>query len=146
MFASVIGNPFANKNTKLLIDRKVVQRLFAEGQEALPKEYSAMLAGHGPHVTKHFAAPLSDTDSRTFAWSGPSLIGALRDMRAEGLEWIGVFHTHPTTPAVPSSADRLGWHYPTLGYWIASLEKAEPTLCLYQMADGVFIPRPFVIM
>lgn len=144
MFDQIIGNPFAAGNTLLHMDVQVADKLITEGQAALPYEYSALLAGHDSMITMHLPAPRSESTLRTFAWSGPSLLTSLRIIREADLKWLGVFHTHPTTPAVPSSADLAGWHYPTLSYWIASLLRpSEPELRSYQLVNGRFVSIPF---
>lgn len=145
MFPDILGEPFANKDTKLSIDGKVVKRLFAEGKEALPNEYSALLAGDGAHITRHFPASPAGMTMHTFAWDGPALISALADMRKERAAWLGVLHTHPRSQPIPSRADLAGWHYPALSYWILSFPSGVPDLRVYQLADGRFIQREYEI-
>ncbi|MGD8190896.1 Mov34/MPN/PAD-1 family protein [Brevibacillus ginsengisoli] len=147
MFDQLIGNPFTSETSPLQIDSQVLHRLLIEGQAAFPHEYSALLAGHHSIATMHLPAPQSEASLHTFAWSGPTLLASLRRIQEAGLQWIGVFHTHPTSPAIPSSADLAGWHYPTLGYWIASLQHPEnPEVLAYQLINGRFISKAYTIM
>lgn len=145
MFPEIIGKPFANKNTKLSIDGKVVKRLFAEGQEASPLEYSALLAGKGSEIMLHFPAPAEQRELYLFNWNGPAFLSALRAMQQDGLVWLGVMHTHPHSLSLPSEADAKGWHYPTLSYWILSFSRGEPDLRMYQRTADEFVERPFII-
>jgi proteasome lid subunit RPN8/RPN11 len=146
VYPDIVGNPFANKHTKLQIDGKVVKRLYTEGQKAFPDEYSALLAGRGSFVT-HCIPNCHDKRSRhSFAWEGPTLIKALRSIKEADLQWLGVIHTHPHTPPIPSPADAAGWHYPTLGFWILSFAGVARDLRLYQMEDGRFWERDYEVL
>lgn len=146
MFPELLGEPFANKNTKLSIDGKVVKRLIAEGREAFPFEYTALLAGKGSEILGHFPAPAAQRELYTFQWNGPALLTALRAIKQDNLVWLGVLHTHPHSPAQPSVADIKGWHYPTLSYWILAFPGGEPDLRLYQQVDRQFVERPYRII
>jgi proteasome lid subunit RPN8/RPN11 len=146
MYFAILGNAFADQDKKPAISQTVVKSLFARGQEALPIEYSALLAGVNNTIITYLPGERRDHTTLSFSWSGPALLAALSSMRTQGLIWLGVFHTHPRTPAIPSSADAGGWHYPSLGYWIMSLAEHEPRLALYQWTDGRFVPRAYDIV
>ncbi|MBO8163347.1 MAG: Mov34/MPN/PAD-1 family protein [Brevibacillus sp.] len=146
MFPAVLGEPFANKHTKLQMEGKVVKRLVAEGREALPNEYTALLAGWGSRITRHHPASPAGGDRHSFRWSGPELIEALACIGQEGHCWLGVLHTHPSTAAIPSSVDAANWHYPQLSYWILSFSGQTPVLRAYQWVDGSFFLRPYEIL
>jgi len=135
-----IGHPFANKNTRLFLCGKVAKRLLAEAQEAFPCEYSALLAGRGNTITQHVPLRAHSSTPRRFQWDGASLIEALRSIERNGLEWLGVLHTHPHTPPLPSPADVREWHYPQLSYWVLSLS-GPPDLRVYQWQEEGFRER-----
>lgn len=145
MFPEIIGTPFANKNTKLFLAGKVVKRLITEGQEAFPLEYSALLVGYDATVTDYIPAGRNQQVKHAFHWNGEMLLSSLRSIQHANLQWLGVLHTHPHTPAIPSHADINGWHYPSLCYWILSLAGKEPDLRLYQFVDGCFTERLYML-
>jgi proteasome lid subunit RPN8/RPN11 len=140
-----LGHPFANKNTRLSLGGKVAKRLLAEAQEAYPYEYSALLAGRGAAISSHFPLFSAQPATHRFQWDGASLLQALRHIGQDGLEWLGVLHTHPHSPPVPSQTDAQGWHYPQLSYWILSLHGSEPDLRVYQWQDDAFQERSWLI-
>ncbi|RNB85836.1 M67 family peptidase [Brevibacillus fluminis] len=146
MLSSIMGEPFTNKHTRLWMDRKVYERLLDAGQTARPKEFAALLGGTGAHITASFSPSQLATDRTSFHWDGPTLLSALREIGQSQLQWLGVFHTHPLTAPLPSSADHAGWHYPALSYWILSLAGREPELRAYQLTEGVFQPRSFMLV
>ena len=147
MNIELLGEPFAFKNTKLSLDRKVANKLLIEAQEALPYEYSALLCGQEATITDHIAMPTTTQDMHTFGWDGPSFIQALRSIREFNLQWLGVLHTHPHAPPIPSRRDAAGWHYPALSYWIVGMETpATPSWRVYQWQNGSFVERAYRII
>lgn len=145
MYPNLLGNPFAFKDTRLCLTKKVAKRLLAEAQEALPCEYSALLCGRGATITAHIPMPASTASEHSFAWDGPSFLGALRQMHESGLEWLGVLHSHPATPPLPSQQDVEGWHYPTLSYWIVGLGTPVAQWKAYRWENHMFVEVPYLI-
>jgi [CysO sulfur-carrier protein]-S-L-cysteine hydrolase len=147
MYIDLLGEPFAFKNTKLSMDRKVAKHLLAEAHEALPYEYSALLCGRADTITRHIAMPTSTVDQHTFNWDGPSFLRALQTIRQSNLQWLGVLHTHPHSPPLPSRHDAAGWHYPALSYWILGMETpATPEWRVYQWLEGMFVERAYRVI
>ena len=145
MYTNLLGNPFAFKDTKLCLGKKVAKRLLDEAQETFPYEYSALLCGRGATITRHIAMPAGSPDLHSFSWEGPAFLQALRQIEESGLQWLGVLHTHPHTPPLPSERDAAGWHYPTLSYWIVGMASAVPEWRLYQWKHGQFVQRPYLL-
>jgi proteasome lid subunit RPN8/RPN11 len=145
MFPELFGEPFAFKNTKLYLARKVSKRLLAGAQEAFPYEFSALLTGQGATVTGYVPMPVSRLDKHAFSWDGAAFLQALREVRKSNVQWLGVLHTHPHSPPVPSTSDIRGWHYPALSYWILGLAGSTPEWRVYQWLDGAFVERTYTI-
>lgn len=77
------------------------------------------------------ADDLSDTPltkSRRY-WIAPEeMLAAMRYARSHALDVIGIYHSHPNHPAVPSECDRrLAW--PQYSYLIVSVEQGTATAC-----------------
>lgn len=145
MYADLFGDPFAFKNTKLCLARKVSKRLLAEAQEAFPYEYSALLTGRETTITGYLSMPQTTSDRHSFAWDGAAFVQALHKIREANVQWIGVLHTHPHSRPTPSIRDQNGWHYPSLSYWILGLASTTPEWRVYQWADSSFVERPYTI-
>ncbi|QRG66895.1 Mov34/MPN/PAD-1 family protein [Brevibacillus choshinensis] len=140
-----LGEPFAFKDNKLSLTRKVHKRLLAEAQEAFPYEYSALLIGQKAAITDHIPMTGSTLDKHAFSFDGPGFLRAIALIRESNMQWLGVLHTHPHTLPVPSQRDRDGWHYHSLSYWIVSLCGSEPLWRMYQWQDGDFQQRSYTI-
>jgi len=145
MYPDWLGEPFASKDIKLSLTRKVQKRLLAEAQEAFPYEYSAMLTGRGAAITGHIPMTAAAPDKHAFSWDGPALLRALAAIRQTNVQWLGVLHTHPHSPPIPSPSDHRGWHYPQLSYWIVSLAGPKPQWRAYQWIEGSFEQRAYTI-
>ncbi|GED71343.1 hypothetical protein BRE01_50450 [Brevibacillus reuszeri] len=145
MLPDWMGEPFASKDNKLLLSRKVAKRLLHEAQEAFPYEYSALLTGCESAVTDYISMPHS-FDKHAFAWDGATFFQALNTIQKSKVQWLGVLHSHPHSPPLPSASDHKGWHYPMLSYWIIGLASEEPVLKLYQWKNGTFVARDYAII
>jgi len=59
---------------------------------------------------------------------------AANELDDEGYE-VGIYHSHPRSPAEPSQTDINLAHYPGWTYWIVSLEN-EPEVRVWRIDDG----------
>jgi proteasome lid subunit RPN8/RPN11 len=57
-----------------------------------------------------------------------SLFDAVRDMRRRGLDILAVYHSHPTSPPLPSRLDRELNYGPDVVHFIVSLSTEPPTV------------------
>lgn len=64
--------------------------------------------------------------SRRYSIAPESMLQAMKESRSRNLEVIGVYHSHPDNPAVPSECDRqFAWsHY---SYLIVSVRSGQAT-------------------
>jgi proteasome lid subunit RPN8/RPN11 len=94
-----------------------------QATRALPCESCGLLSGNGALITT--AHPLRNEsakpETRYFA-SPEDLLGAMRQMRDAGRSLMGIYHSHPRTPAYPSASDVEMAFYPEAVYFIISLE------------------------
>jgi len=146
MYINLLGEPFASKDTKLSLARKVQKQLWCEAHARWPYEYSALLYGHGASICGHLAMPVANHDMHRFSWDGPHFLQALKQIRHANMQWLGVLHTHPHTLPIPSASDAAGWHYHSLSYWIIGMQTpATPEWRVYQWVDGQFAARSYTV-
>jgi [CysO sulfur-carrier protein]-S-L-cysteine hydrolase len=60
---------------------------------------------------------------------------ATNELDDEGYE-VGIYHSHPRSPAEPSQTDINLAHYPHWTYLIVSLENDDPVVRAWRIADG----------
>lgn len=85
--------------------------MLAQARAESPHECCGLLAGriaeNGAHgeATHHY--PLTnELKSPTEFFSEPrGMLAAVKDMRREGIDVLAVYHSHPTSPPVPSRKD-----------------------------------------
>ena len=63
-------------------------------------------------------------------------LAAIKDMRSNGWELLGNFHSHPATPSRPSEEDiRLAFD-PKASYMILSLKDSTPVVKSFNISSG----------
>lgn len=64
------------------------------------------------------------TKKRRYEIAPQEILAAMKDARSQGLDIIGIYHSHPDQPAVPSECDRAAaWsHY---SYAIVSVSEGR---------------------
>ncbi|NHW36716.1 M67 family metallopeptidase [Paenibacillus aceris] len=122
---------------------ELYNQLLQHSLQKLPEEACGLILGeHSPSANgslfAHALIPLHNcaNDPRGhFELSPNEMIPYLTDSQNPV---IGLFHSHPTAPAIPSELDlQTLWHtIPT--YWILSLQHMHnPELLLYQIKKAV---------
>jgi proteasome lid subunit RPN8/RPN11 len=73
-------------------------------------------------------------------------IAAMSAMHQCGETMLGIYHSHPTTPALPSPRDLAEAAYPGVAYVIISLcEPTAPQIAAFVFARGRFEPLSLAI-
>src|ERR1700687_2292936 len=98
----------------------IVTRLGEEAQRSLPQECCGFVAGRGGVITTVLPAPNALGSARAFEIAPRELFRLFREMRAVGLEHLGIYHSHPTGEIFPSARDIEQVFYPELAYFILS--------------------------
>ena len=124
-------------------------QMVAHSLDCLPEEACGLLGGR-PDGTVEVFRPCANADrsARTYAIDGLDLLRFERELEAgaEGLQVLGVVHSHTHTDAYPSPTDveraaLLGdWHF-----LIVSLRHAEPVGRSYRIVDGAIVEEPIVV-
>ena len=88
-----------------------------------PTECCGLLSGSNGLITDihQLRNDAEKPETRYFA-TPEELFAAMRRIRESGQSLLGVYHSHPRTPAYPSSSDVEMAFYPEAFYFIISLE------------------------
>lgn len=107
---------------RLTIGRRLLQRVLEHCMEEKPLEACGILAGSGDRVSAAYATDNSRQSPITFEIEPSQQEEALRRMAERGEDLVGIYHSHPTAPAVPSANDiAQAVHYPDAIRLIISL-------------------------
>jgi len=111
----------------LQLTSELLAQIHAHGERAYPEEGAGFLVGADGRVERILPLPNARED---FARRNRYLITAEEYARAEGtadslgLSLIGVFHSHPDCPNVPSEYDRE-WAQPFFSYIITRVDNGK---------------------
>lgn len=105
------------------ITTEVKAAIEEEAARARPSECCGLLSGRNGLITElHPLRNEADApESRYFA-APEDLLAAMRRIREAGHALLGIYHSHPRTPAYPSAADVRMAFYPEAFHFIMSLE------------------------
>ena len=101
-------------------------------------ECCGLLAGCGGAVTRIFpAANAAENPATSYEIAPKEIFERMREMRAQGIEMLGIYHSHPNGKNEPSPRDIDRAYYSEAAYFIASpLEGAEKPVRAFSIRDG----------
>ena len=79
-------------------------------------------------VERRYALLNSAASPTEYLSDARAMFGAVRDMRPLGLEIVAVYHSHPTSPPIPSRTDLERNYSPDVMNFIISLQDGEPQM------------------
>ena len=121
--------------------------------DGLPDEACGLLAGRlrpdslvpEGRIDVVYPTANADASARTYSVDSRDLIRSLRAAESEGLELVGVFHSHTHTEAWPSPTDVRQAMEPGWLYVIVSLKDGDPVLRSFRITDGNIQETPVVL-
>jgi proteasome lid subunit RPN8/RPN11 len=92
-------------------------------RRALPAECCGLLSGADGVITDcHPLRNVADKPETRYYATPEELFAAMRRIRDAKQKLLGIYHSHPRTPAYPSASDVEMAFYPEAVYFIISLE------------------------
>ena len=105
--------------------------------EGLPSESCGILAGKNGRVVRVYPMANNDRSAATFFMDPKEQLKTMKEIRADGMEMVGIHHSHPETRAYPSSHDVKLAFYEEVSYVIISLkEKGNPDIRSFKISGG----------
>jgi proteasome lid subunit RPN8/RPN11 len=90
----------------LRIPKPIYDEMLGHAETERPNECVGMLAGHpNGEVVARYPLVNALASPRRYESDARSMFEAEKRRRAEGLEFLAVYHSHPASPAVPSKID-----------------------------------------
>lgn len=113
---------------QLEIARSLYEAMVAQAVAELPNECCGMLAGlplseglSTARVVERYPLVNALASPVAFESEPRNLLAAHKDMRFRGLEPLAIYHSHPTSPPVPSKTDLAQNYWPGVINLIISL-------------------------
>ena len=109
--------------------------MIGHAYDVYPLEACGLLVGRGDRVDRFVACTNEAASARIYAIPAKELLMAERAAEDDGLEIIGVFHSHTHSEPYPSPTDveqapDPGWHYV-----IVSLKREAPETRSYRIGN-----------
>lgn len=105
------------------ITEAVRAAMIEHARQALPAECCGLLSGaNGVATDCHPLRNVADKPETRYFATPEELFAAMRRIRDADQKLLGIYHSHPRTPAYPSASDVEMAFYPEAVYFIISLE------------------------
>jgi len=101
-------------------------------------ECCGLLAGRGGSITRIFPAVNAAANPATSYEIAPKeIFERMREMRGEGMEMLGIYHSHPNGKNEPSPRDIEQAYYSEAAYFIVSaLDGAQKPVRAFSIQQG----------
>jgi len=120
------------------IRREILTALLEQARSEALRECCGLLAGRGGVITRAFQATnAADVTTKAYEIAPEELFRLMRQIRAAGLELLGIYHSHPVGENQPSVHDIERAYYPAAAYFILSPRTDVPQpVRAFEIRDG----------
>jgi proteasome lid subunit RPN8/RPN11 len=124
--------------TVVRITRDSFDSMLAHCRADVVRERCGLLAGRDGVITQGYRATnVASKPETRYEIAPKEIFQRMREMRAAGLDLLGIYHSHPNSKNVPSPRDIECAHYPETPYLIVSLlPGVEKPVRAFLIADG----------
>lgn len=131
----------------LEIPRQIFSRIVDQAQAEAPAEACGILAGQGQRAQQVYKMRNTDQSSDHFMMEPKEQFAVIKDIRANGLEMLAIYHSHPASPARPSAEDIRLALTPDVRYVIVSLDQpGEPEIRAFEIEQEAISESPIRIV
>ncbi len=118
------------------IKKPAYQQIIDHAHDEAPLECCGYLAGTGETITMAYPMENSDQSSVHYSFRPEEQFATIKAIRKEQLEVLGVYHSHPESPARPSEEDIKLAFDNSVSYVIISLLTEETMVKSFRIEDG----------
>jgi proteasome lid subunit RPN8/RPN11 len=116
----------------------ILEAMLEAARRASPLEACGLLGGCNGRATEFYELTNADASAEHFSMLPEEQFAAVKDMRAKGVRFLAIWHSHPATPARMSQEDLRLAYTPDIVYVIVSLEvPGGPRVRGFVVHDGV---------
>ncbi len=123
---------------RITIPGKVFEQLENAARTHAPNEACGLLAGRDGVVEEFYPMTNADASPDHYSMRPEEQFRAVKEIRRRGLEVVGIWHSHPASPARMSDEDLRLAYTPGVAYVILSLCPGpdRAALCAYSVNAG----------
>lgn len=119
------------------VRREILEELLAQARADPRRECCGLMSGREGVVNRIHPAPNALASATEYEISPAELFATMRAMRADGLELMGIYHSHPTGENRPSARDIDRAYYPHAAYFVLSpLDGAPCPIRAFAIREG----------
>ncbi len=116
---------------------EVVEQMLEEARREPGLECCGLLGGSGAVISAIFPATNALASATAYEIAPEELFRVFREMRAAGLQHLGIYHSHPRGDNRPSPRDIERAYYPEAAYFILSPRHDAPRpVRAFSIRDG----------
>lgn len=128
-------------STCLTLPAPLHAALLAHAQATPMLEVCGLLGGREACASSLYRIPNEDPSPATaFEMAPQAMLTAFQTMRARGEDLVGIYHSHPQSPASPSARDLAAAAYPGVAYLVVSLLPPTPAVGAFVFDGEGFQP------
>jgi proteasome lid subunit RPN8/RPN11 len=119
----------------VVIPAAVRDEIVAHARAGLPNEACGILAGVDGRVERFFPAESDAPSPYYYRIESRDQIRIMNEIDEAGLDLIGIYHSHTSSPAFPSRTDAEQAFWPDAVYVIVSLASPDADVRGYRIRD-----------
>jgi len=119
----------------VVIPAAVRDEIIAHARAGLPNEACGILAGRDGRVERFFPAESDEPSPYYYRIEARDQIRIMNAIDDAGLDLVGIYHSHTSSPAYPSRTDAEQAFWPDAVYVIVSLAVPEADVRGYRIHD-----------
>lgn len=128
------------------IPKEIIDAIFEHATTQAPVEACGYLAGKDDRVLTYYRMTNMDHSEEHFSFDPEEQFRVIKATRKEGIKLIGVYHSHPVTPARPSKEDIHLAYDPAIIYVIVSLADNKKTIKSFRINGKEVTTEPLEIL
>ena len=130
----------------LRLPRDFANAIVDQARAEHPNEACGLLGGTNSTATKLFPTTNAERSPVIYRIDPKEQFRVFKQIEDEGLELVGIYHSHTRSPAYPSNTDVAQAYYPESVYLIVSLAQADnPDLRGFRITEGRVTEVPLEI-
>ena len=128
-----------------MIPAAMRDEIVAHARAGLPNEACGIIAGLDDRAERFFPAQPDEPSPYYYRIESRDQIRIMNEIDDAGLDLIGIYHSHVSSPAYPSRTDAEQAFWPDAVYLIVSLAGGNAELRGYRIADLEVTEEPVTI-
>lgn len=130
----------------LTIKKTDLQKIFDHCDREYPSEACGILAGRSGRVEKVYTMTNAEPSPSFYLMDPQEQFRVMKEIRQEGMELAGIYHSHTGSPAYPSGTDVGLAYYPEAVYLIVTLmDRKKPAARAFTIVDGIIAEVELIV-